>query len=266
MRIAVTSRPKPSAAQEARARGFADELGASYLPRRGDTLSRLLAGSGIDRLLVAADDKLKLIDAAANQEYFFHPNMALVRGLNIMRGARDLFAEATGLGPGDSILDCTVGFAAEATLASFLVGPTGLVVGLESVPELALVTREGVASFHLQTKVLCEALRRVRIVNADYREYLLKADDKSFDVVYFDPFFEDRLSGSENSVSPLFLFGNTTPLDADAVQLARAVARRRVVIKHPKQEELPPSVEEMVTSVVTTRKNRIAYSVIEADA
>jgi len=54
--------------------------------------------------------------------------------------------------------------------------------------------------------------------------------------------FGERLAGSENSVSPLAHFGDPTPLQTFAVQEARRIARRRVVIKHPKYEPLPPEL------------------------
>ena len=135
--------------------------------------------------------------------------------------------------------------------------------GLESVPELALVTRVGIQSFHLHSQALTQVLRRVQVVTADSAEYLPLCADSSVDVVYFDPFFEHRLSGSEVSVSPLFVFGNPAPLQAETVAQARRVARRRVVIKHPRDEPLPGRVQEWVTETLSSRKRRVVYSVIE---
>ena len=80
------------------------------------------------------------------------------------------------------------------------------------------------------------------VVTADHRDFLPRCAAGAFDVVYFDPFFAERLAGSENSVSPLAHFGDPMPLDTAAVQEARRVARRRVVIKHPKYEPLPPEL------------------------
>jgi hypothetical protein len=259
--LAITTATSPTEDIIAQARRLAEELHAGYAPRRNVTAAQIFRETTARRLLIVERDCLRLRDEAGG-EYFFHPNLALVRGLNILRGARDLFADASGLNIGDRLLDCTVGFASEATLGCLLVGDTGKVVGLESIPELAAVTRAGVASFRLQTKRIEAAMRRVEIVAADYREYLARCDSKAFDVVYFDPFFEERLPGAENSVSPLARFGDPAPLDEQSLGEARRVARCRVVIKHPKQERLPAGIAAAVVSTVTTRKNRLQYDIL----
>lgn len=260
--LAITTSVHPPPVLEAAAQRYAAELQATYVPRAGLSLPDLCAASNANRLLIVGADRLRLRDRATDTEYFFHPNLFQVRASNILRGAPDHFLIATQLKPGDSLLDCTLGFASEASLAALVVGETGQVTGLESVPELALVTRVGIQSFTLGSKQLTAALRRVRLVTADSRAYLLSCLDHSVDVVYFDPFFEHRLSGSEVSVSPLFVFGNPAPLDAATVEQARRVARRRVVIKHPHDEPLPPSIAEWVTETVASRKSRVVYRVI----
>ena len=113
-----------------------------------------MAETGAARLLILGVTQIALRDSADGTEYVFHPNMTPVRAKKLWAGGRDLFAEATGLGPGDRLLDCTLGFAAEATLGALLVGEAGQVVGLESVPELAAVTREGLQTFPMPQPVL----------------------------------------------------------------------------------------------------------------
>ncbi len=221
-----------------------------------------MADTGAQRLLVVETNELCLRDA--HLEYRFHPNMLLVRGLNVLRGTRDLFVEAAELKPGDSVLDCTAGFGCEAGLAALAVGETGTVVALESVPELAVVTREGMQSFPLLQKPLRDALRRVVICAADYRDYLPRAANNSFDVVSFDPFFTDPLPGSEHNVNPLARFGNLTPLHIPSVIEAQRVARRRVLIKHPRDHMLPEEIEAVKISELTTRKGAVAYTILPA--
>lgn len=102
---------------------------------------------------------------------------------------------------------------------------------------------------------------RVHVVTADYRQFLPQCVDGEFDIVYFDPFFEERLPGSVNSISPLAHFGNPAPLAVGSVQEARRVARRRVVVKHPKHQPLPEELASCVAETVTTRKNRIQYDI-----
>lgn len=260
--LAVTTSTHPPAALEAQARALATELGASYVARHGRGLPETFAASEAARLLIVGADRLRLRDRATGTEYFFHPNMFQIRAAGVLRGEPDHFLAATGLGPGDALLDCTLGFASEAALASLAVGEAGCVVGLESVPALALVTRLGLQSFALKHPGMEAALRRVQVVTADSRDFLAGCEAGAFDVVYFDPFFPERLSGSEASVSPLFVFGNPAPLDAEAVRQARRVARRRVVVKHPRHESLPAPVAEWVAETVGSAKSRLTYSVL----
>jgi len=262
--LAVTTAVKPGAAIEAQAHRLAAELGAPFVPRLTHPLPQIFGAARSARLLIAGADHLRLRDGATGTEYYFHPNMFLIRGSNVLRGVPDHFLEATGLGPGGSLLDCTLGFASESALASLIVGDAGLVVGLESVPALAAVAREGVRDFPMSSAVLGAALRRVQVVTADNGAYLRGCIARSFDVVYFDPFFDKRLSGSEASVSPLFVFGDPSPLDPSAIQEARRVARHRVVIKHPRHEPLPAAVSALVTETVGSRKSRLVYAVIGA--
>lgn len=261
--VRVTTCVKPDDAVADRARAYAAELAVPYAKRRNVTAASIFRETGATRLLVVFPERLALYDAQTGVEYAFHPNLAMIRALNLRRGWRDQFADATELTEGDEILDCTLGFAGEATLAAMLTGESGRVVGLESVPELAVVTRAGVAEFPLNPKSLRAALRRVQVVAADHREYLAAAPARSFDVVYFDPFFDDRLPGSENSVSPLAVFGDRSPLCEQAVLDARRVARRRVVIKAPRTADLPAAVAAVVTKSISGRKSRVAYHIIE---
>ena len=261
--LAVTTSVRPSSAIEAQARTCAAELSAPFISRFGLSLPDVHARADAARLLIAGTDHLRLRDRLTGTEYFFHPNLFQVRASNVLRGAPDHFLEATLLAPGDTLLDCTLGFASESSLAALVIGETGNVIGLESVPELALVTRVGVQNFRLHSEVLTEALRRVQVRTADSADYLPLCPASSVDVVYFDPFFEHRLSGSEVSVSPLFLFGNPAPLRPETVAEARRVARRRVVIKHPRNEPLPEPIAAWVTQTLSSRKRRVVYSVLE---
>ena len=260
--LVVTTGLAPQPSREAQAQKIALELNALFAPRNKRSIDRLLGETGADRLLIVENEHLCLRDR--EDEYRYHPNMLLVRGLNMLRGTRDLYVEAAHLARGDSVLDCTAGFACEAALAALVVGDTGNVVALESVPELALVTRQGLQEFTLAQKPLREAMRRVVVCAADYRDYLPRAANRSFDVVAFDPFFDDRLPGSEHTVSPLARFGNRALLDIPSVIEAQRVARRRVLIKHPKSYDLPEEIRSARTDIVTTRRGGVAYSVLPA--
>jgi tRNA1(Val) A37 N6-methylase TrmN6 len=190
--------------------------------------------------------------------------MLLVRGLNVLRGVRDLFLDAAQFLAGESVLDCTLGFGCEASLAALAVGNTGRVTGLESSPALAALTRHGMASFALATPQLREAMRRVNVLTADYESYLNAACPKSVDIIAFDPFFDARIEGSEHSLNPLARFGDNRPLSVAAVLRATIVAQRRVILKHPANQELPAQLQRLQRSMIRSRKAQTAYSIFDA--
>ena len=263
--LAVTTSVRPAAALEAEAQAIAQELDAPTVPRANKSLTEVFADASADRLLIVETSRLRLRDRSTGTEYFYHPNLFLTRGSQVLEHGpnTDPFLRAAGLTPGGSLLDCTLGFASEAALAALAVGEGGQVVGVESVPVLACVTRRGTQAFPLQNKTLEAALRRVEVMTGDSGAFLAGCADGAFDAVYFDPFFPERLPGSEASMSPLFLFGNPAPLHAAAVREAQRVARRRVVIKHPRHAPLPPDMAAQVTETVGSPKSRMVYSVIK---
>lgn len=259
----MTTAAKPDSDLEAAARALAVSLGLAFLPRLPGTLPDMAGRLAVPTLLVVERGRLRLFHAPSSTEYAYHPNMLPVRARSVARGAPDLFVQAMALRPGDAVLDCTLGFGTEATLAAWLVGETGRVVGLESVPALAAVTRAGMqAPPPSLTKALIAAMRRVQVVTADHASFLRDCPAGTFDQVYFDPFFDERLPGSEASVSPLACFGNVSALSDEAVQEARRVARRRVVIKSPKREALPPTIAAGVSESITLPRSRMVYSVL----
>ena len=260
--LVVTTANRVTPAVEERARAVAAELKAPFVPRSKRSLPELLREEAVEIVLVATEGDL-FLHHASGIEYRYHPNLAVVRAANIERGGRDLYLSAAAFSPGESVLDCTLGFGSEAMLAALAVGETGVVTGLESAAALALVTREGMAGLATLRGPLSAAKERVRVVHADYRDYLAHARERSFDVVSFDPFFVSRLHGSEESVSPLVCFGDPSPLDPRAVERARRVARRLVLAKHPYYERLPGDLETVRSGVARSRKGTVVYSLFD---
>jgi len=244
----------------AAAQSISEELDAPYYPRLHKGLPWLFTTTGAERAVVVESSGLALIHRNG-PVYRYHPNLGLIRLLNMLRGQRDLFADSVELNPGESILDCTVGFGCEAILASLIVGETGRVVGLESTPELALVTRRGLKTRVMTQDRLNSPMRRIEIVCADYRNYLNSIKRDEFDVIYFDPFFHERIDGSEINIDPLMTFGNSAPLDVDSVVKAIDLAKKRVVVKHPRNHALPGNLESLRSDIIFRRHGPIAYSV-----
>lgn len=213
---------------------LSDRLQIDYVERHKESVGKLMDKYGVEAVLVAYPQELKLNSSAG--EMFFHPNMSQLRVKNLRKGEKDHMSEAMGLQEGMKVLDCTLGFGADAIVASFGVGETGQVVGVESSPLIAAVTGHGLQHFLPGNYPLYAAMRRIEVVNMDYLDFLRQQPDNSYDVVYFDPMFRKPLTAS-NGISPLRSVANHEPLSLEAVKEAQRVARYRVVMKEASGSE-----------------------------
>lgn len=224
----VTTERKVKEASRILAQQTAERLQLPFVPRGTVSIDGLREAHGVDFVLVAKQGQLML--ETPEGEMFFHPNMAHLRVKNLRLGKPDHMVEAMGLRPGMSVLDCTLGFGADAIVASFVAGESGQVTGLEVSPLVCAVVGYGLAHFHRDNLVLQEAMHRIRVVQADDLSYLRAQPDNSVDIIYFDPMFRHPLTTSEN-LNPLRSVADHRPVSLETVAEARRVARRRIVLK-----------------------------------
>ncbi|MEW6572107.1 MAG: class I SAM-dependent methyltransferase [Bacillota bacterium] len=251
------------AGPDAKAEGLrlAARLDAVFAPRDGRSLEDLLAEHGAAGALVVGSRRVSLF--FGEQQFFFHPGTAALRINNLLAGKPDQMIQAMDLQPGDKVLDCTLGLGADAVVASFVVGSRGRVVGVERVAAVAAVVEHGLRHYCVKANPrLEEALRRIEVVTADHLDYLRGAPVRSFDVVYFDPFFRTPLQGGDQ-IKPLRALGSRMPLSKEAVVKALRVARRRVVVKERRGSA--EFVRLGFKTVSGGRYARVAYGVIEIE-
>lgn len=204
------------------------QLDIQRVNRNREPIEELRKQYGVDNVLIAKGGAYTL--DTPDGELFFHPNMAQIRIKNLRMGEEDHMINAMGLTEGMSVLDCTLGFGADAIVASYVVGAAGSVIGLEASPIIAFITGKGMQHFLATNYELHSAIKRVQVINADYNDYLKKLPDKSVDVVYFDPMFRHPLMDSHN-INPLRSVADHRPLSIAALQEAQRVARYRIVMK-----------------------------------
>lgn len=262
--LLVTTSLRPAPALEARARALAAELSAPYVFRGDLGLPKLFAGRiDVSRVLLVQTERL-LLASRGGAQFFYHPNMAFLRLNNLLRGGRDLLIEAAALRPGDCVLDATLGHASEAILCAHVVGESGAVDGVEAVPELGVVVREGLQSVVTDHKALNAAMRRVRVAHLGHHlDFLRRCSENCYDVVCFDPFFPEILPDSE-TFGPLRAFGEHASLLPDALEEARRVARRRVVVKAMKGASTLDDLH--ITERFASRAGKVVYGALNAEA
>ncbi len=266
--IVTTVKDKPGLAQSGER--LALELGCPFVARQDRSLQVLEREYGHKVTVIVGERRLSAW--FGGWEFFFHPSMALLRLMNVLKGEKDRMADALQLQKGMSVLDCTLGFGTDALVAAFLVGPEGKVVGLEASPVVASLVSYGLGNYRfglhpgldpVKAKVLAglpQAVARIRVLNVQHRNFLSQAPSKSFDVVYFDPMFR-RPREDSASMAPLRGLALPDPVDEVSVREACRVARTRVVLKEGRYS---PEFERLGFRVVSGGKySEVAYGAIE---
>lgn len=258
MNVVVTTVQKPSPDVVAEAALLAARLGAPLAEREKTSLAALRERYRVNHIVVAS--KAGPIVHTPGGEYFFHLSLAELRIKNLINGNPDHMTAAMDLKAGMTVLDCTLGLATDAIVASFAAGPEGAVLGLESSPVIAAVTGLGLKRHDSDEEAVTAALRRITVEQADYNEYLADLPDKSFDIVFFDPMFRIPIRASSN-LKPVRFLADQRPLTSEAVREACRVARHRVVLKEAQRS--PEFARLQFPSVMGGKYSSIHYGIIE---
>ncbi|MFS0781508.1 class I SAM-dependent methyltransferase [Bacillus sp. 1P06AnD] len=227
-RTIVTTAGRPDEGMVACAEQTALDLDIPYVPRRKRSVSSFFPA--YDAVLVRSKEKIQLYHQHSPEPFFFHPNLAMVRIKRIMAGEQDPFIEAAQLKQGDSILDCTLGFASDSIVSSYVVGESGRVIGLESSKCIAYITGFGLKRWNDSPEAVSNAMKRIEVVHQTYYEYLRDLPENAVDVVYFDPMFDSSIEES-NSIQAMAPFACKEGLPQQSIEEAKRVARKRVILK-----------------------------------
>ena len=225
----VTTAGRPDDLSLALAAFVCEQLDASFEPRKKRSVRKISQESHA-HVIVAGKNRFEYYAFGANEPFFFHPNSAAFRLKRVARGEAEPFLEAAQLEIGDSVLDCTLGLAADAMLAAYTVGEAGRVVGLEANPNVAFIVEQGMQSYDTTELPLTACMRQIEVVHAEAISYLKTLPDNAFDIVYMDPMFEEIIEEA-NNFEALRLAGEHVTLTDDWVSEAKRVARKRVVLK-----------------------------------
>ncbi|WEG10854.1 class I SAM-dependent methyltransferase [Pullulanibacillus sp. KACC 23026] len=203
--------------------------GFSYRERKGLSIEAFKAAHQED-IIVVGKDGISIVPLDEETALFFHPNVAMIRAKRLLKGEKEALVSIAKLKEGMSFLDCTLGLASDSLVASLAVGPNGSVIGIEGNQLLYLLAREGLASFSSGNMTIDQAMRRITVVNCDHLSFLKKSEDRSVDVVYFDPMFETAIAAS-NGINSIRGQAIRSDLTKEVIEEAKRVARQRVVLK-----------------------------------
>ena len=225
----VTTIRKPNSSTENLAEEISLKFGGRFIKREDFSFDILRKIYGVENILLVKKNSLSVVTAEG--ELFFHPNTAHLRIKNLRGGEGDRLIDAMKISSGSKVLDCTLGLGSDAIVESFIVGAAGKVVALEINPLIAEIVSHGLKNFSDDSPHILEAMRRVKVVNADCADFLKTCADNSFDVVYFDPMFMKPLKKS-SGINPIRPIADKNPLTPEIIAEACRVAKFRVVMKN----------------------------------
>ncbi|WP_313469586.1 class I SAM-dependent methyltransferase [Lysinibacillus sp.] len=225
----VTTAGRPDEVSMALAAFACQELGATFEPRKKRSIHKMSQALQA-HVMVAGKNRYDYYAYGAQEPFFFHPNSAAFRLKRVARGETEPFLEAAQLQQGDSVLDCTLGLAADAMLAAYTVGEAGRVVGLEANPNVAFIVRQGMQAYDTAELPLTACMRQIEVIQSEAIHYLKTLPDNAFDVVYMDPMFEEVIEEA-NNFQALRQAGEHVTLTDEWVHEAKRVAKKRVVLK-----------------------------------
>lgn len=211
------------------ARKIATSYGCTYVERRKRSISMLKKLYEQD-IIVVGRNGVSVVTLNQESSMTFHPNMAMIRARRIMNNEVDPFISASGLKPGMRLLDCTMGLASDSIIASMTTGNNGHVTAVEADPLLHLIVSEGLKTYETGIDEMNTAMRRITTVHKDHHSYLCQLPDDAFDVVYFDPMFQESIEASDG-IQNIHSQAHRTELTKEVIYEARRVASKRIILK-----------------------------------
>ena len=203
-------------------------LNVPFIERQNLSVHKLAELNNVKYVFVVKNNLLRLV--TRNDEIFFHPSLAHLRIKNLLNGKGDRLIEAMGLQRNMNVLDCTLGLGTDSIVESFIVGNEGSVTALEVSPYLAAVVEYGLKNFVDDNVNVINAMRRIKVININYLDFLKNAPDKSFDVIYFDPMFRHSLERS-SSLNSIREVADNSALNFETIKEAKRIAKFKIVLK-----------------------------------
>lgn len=226
--FAVTTSHRPSPVQVSLANRMADKLCVSFIPRNDLSIEAMISDNGVFGMMVVSAQRISFFTGIS--EFFFHPGLARLRINELINGKTDQMIQAMSLHSGDTLLDCTLGLATDAIVASYVSGTRGQVTGLESSPLIAAIVQQGLQTYQSGEAEITRAMQRIEVVHTHHKQYLAGLPPRSYDIVYFDPMFRSPRKKSP-AMDAMRAIANPDPIDRETIAMALKVCNRRVVLK-----------------------------------
>jgi 16S rRNA (guanine1516-N2)-methyltransferase len=225
----LTTAYEPSCEMRNEAVRWASKWGLKYAERGQLSIPRMMKKFRVSVIFTFSQNQVKahLEDGTS---LFYHPSTAMIRMKRLLRGETDPLIEISGVLPYDRVLDCTAGLAADSILFSHIVGEKGEITAIESEFIPGFLLSAGLKRVKTGLDPLDSAMRRIEVIRQNHLDTLRNLPDNSYDVVYFDPMFRNRVASSQ-AIASIRKLANSQPLSIQAVKEAGRVAAKKVVLK-----------------------------------
>lgn len=239
---------------------IAFDLKAEYKPRKKKSVIAMKEAYHSD-VLVVGQNRLELHELNTPNPFFFHPNSAMFRLKRVQKGESDPLLAAADLKKGDRFLDCTLGLGSDSIIASFAVGEKGIVTAAEARKLVAYLVKTGLNKWETGISEFDESMRRINVTHINHLDYLKSLKTNAFDVVYFDPMFDEEIEES-NGIEQLRTLSCDQPLTDEVIREAKRVAAKRVVLKNHWKS---PSFDSFGFEVFKRKTAKFHFGVIEME-
>ena len=271
--IAVTAAHKVPEEIVRLAEERAAALGLPYMERQPNL--ETMGKDGPDAFLVYGRRGPALLSRGAS--HTFHTGTAKLRILAMRRGGEDRLCRLLPEGT-RTVLDATFGEGKDSLVLSWYLGEKGRVTALEKSPALWEIGRWGIERFEDREPDVTAALRRIRLVRADFREFLKNAISEKRarcrvgrDLLRhhvpppreIDTMFRRPVKREENNREAFRSGACYDLLDEDILREAARAAGKRVIVK-----ERPFSALfrcGLFTAADARRGQTVAYGVIDTE-
>lgn len=211
-----------------KAKEIAAEVGGQFQLRGRDSIQDIQTHFNSE-VIVVGKTRTELFLSESNEPIFFHPNSAMFRIKRLLNGGHDPLVDACVLTEGMTFLDCTLGLASDSIVASFAIGRSGAITGVEGNRTTAYLVQAGLKTWDSGIPEMNQAMNAIEVIWSNSYEYLKTCKDQSFDVIYFDPMFEETIESSGiKGLKQLALYDDVTK---EMIHEAKRIARKRIVLK-----------------------------------
>lgn len=250
----VTTSIKPNAEEVLQAIELSKELKSRYVSRR--SLNKFKERHTLDFFYVVEKDRLRI--RWETGEFFFHPASSKMRMRNIRNEQRDHLIEILNLAGTETIFDLTLGLGSEAILmAAHLT--EGKVVGIEASRHIYTIVKYGLQDYRDESDWFNQAVKKIELVNSDYKTWIRAQEDASCDYCYCDPMFENPVMASSglNPIRPFAIYDGISEQD---IQEMKRITRKKVILKALFKDSLFSGIE--LDEIRGSRTSGVIYGVI----